>query len=404
MSKTLKIALVSDIHAHTKNAGDVNAPSYLGISSPPDDPTNNPITGLKRLIKEHDLEADALLCAGDMGDKADPGAQVFIWQQLQDLRIAFHADFLAATAGNHDVDSRYAYNDYDAKGMLQSLEPMYPGLGAVDCDKYWSRNFVIVEFEEWRLLLLNSSAYHGGGHNAEEEYQHGRVSQKTIEAIKVELASCDDKFLNILLCHHHPLRNDDIPIEDYSEMMGGDLLLNLLGSGEFGNWIIIHGHKHYPEIGLAPGSVTAPWILSAGSLSAKLYPELATKVRNQFYLLSFPISKIETLKMGVLGSIKVWDWIYGTGWQPAGMNSGIPHRAGFGCRTHTDALADTIASSISTSTEPWVEWDEIIDQQPELEFVSPNDLRQLLQKIGSKHDITVNYHGDGFPHQLMVLV
>ncbi|HSK39176.1 MAG TPA: hypothetical protein VK943_05365, partial [Arenibaculum sp.] len=61
---------MSDLHAHGGSSTESGAPSVLGASDPEDQPKQHPITGLKRLIEDHNLKADLLLCPGDLADKA----------------------------------------------------------------------------------------------------------------------------------------------------------------------------------------------------------------------------------------------------------------------------------------------------------------------------------------------
>lgn len=396
----LRVALLSDIHAHTLSPDDDRAPSFLATSAPANDPLSNPVAGLRRLIADFNLRADVLLCAGDMGDKASPAAQAFVWTQLAQVKEDLGAAALIGTAGNHDMDSRYKYTDHDAKGALQALAPMFPGLDEQRCDHYWARNFVIIDHHEWRLLLLNSAAYHGAGRVREKEYEHGRVSARTVDAVRVALATMPTRPLNILLCHHHLIKNDEIPLADYSQMAGGDLLLNALGSGNFGDWIVLHGHKHYPRIWYAPGGATAPAIFSAGSFSAKLYPELGTNARNQFYVITFPVEHYNALQMGVCGTVLAWDWIYAAGWRHARPESGIPHRAGFGCRLHPQAVAHTVAGVVEQSGEPYLTWDEVTAQVPSLLYLTPRDQERVVRVLREGHRVEIHRDDDGLPTAL----
>ena len=174
----MRIAVASDIHAYANADGP--APSHLCIAAPADQPTRHPVSGLKRLIEDEKLTADLLVCPGDLADKAETAALIYTWNELHAIKDLLKAELLIATAGNHDVDSRHKHNDFDARGALQALVPPFPGLSEAECDRYWGRNFVLLEKPTWRLLLLNSSAYHGGGKDPEKEARHGRISERTV--------------------------------------------------------------------------------------------------------------------------------------------------------------------------------------------------------------------------------
>lgn len=402
MTKKFRIAVASDFHAHSKPYDDKDAPSYLSLHSPEGRTAVNPVAGIEALIAEQNLEADILLCPGDMGDKADIAAQSYVWRKLQDLGRLLNAGQVLATAGNHDLDSRNSA-DFDAKGGLQSLSPVFPGLSEELCDRYWSRNYVIHEEASWRIVLLNSSAYHGGRapkndeHAGEEEYNRGRISLRTLERLKAELEGSNKLPLNILLTHHHPARNSDIPNSiDYSEMVAGDQLINLLSELNTGSWLVIHGHKHVPKIWYAgSGTGAGPVIMSAGSFSAKLYPEIGGIARNQFYIVEIDIEATESNQMGVLGQVYAWDWSPHIGWQEAKDGSGIPYVAGFGWRENADRVATDVANAFADLATPFAQWGDVGKSIPLHPFLTPQALKRLRRILVDDHKLEVLFDGSG---------
>src|SRR5205823_184468 len=126
MDDCLTIAILSDLHAYDRLKVSESPPSYLCINDPETELTQHPIGGLLNLIKgPPEISADILICCGDLCDKARPAGISYTWEKLHRLREELKADRLIATPGNHDVDSRFGYNDYDAKGFLQTLEPPF---------------------------------------------------------------------------------------------------------------------------------------------------------------------------------------------------------------------------------------------------------------------------------------
>jgi 3',5'-cyclic AMP phosphodiesterase CpdA len=375
-SEHLTIAIASDLHAYDEHKGD-NKPSHLLITDPEDQPGKHPISGLVKLIEQEDLSADLLLCPGDLSHQAKPGPLKYAWQALHKIKSVLGAELVVATAGNHDLDSRYIYNSFDAKGMLQSLDPPFPLDSDDQNDKFWSRNFVVLERSGYRLVVLNSSAYHGAGEN---EINHGRVSDATISALQSHLSKLERRTVNILLCHHHPQMHMELGLGDYDTMRNGQMLLDLLGRGSFGRWLIIHGHKHHPKLTYASGSATSPIIFSAGSLSAALYEKLAATVRNQFYLMTLPL--MPTPGLGLSGKIRAWDWAPGVGWSKAGEGSGMPPMCGFGFRGEPLVVAERIRSAV---VEDKASWKTVISAVPEVDYMMPQDfalLRVELDNLG----------------------
>jgi hypothetical protein len=170
-------------------------------------------------------------------------------------------------------------------------------------------------------------------------------------------------------------------------MKGGLELIQLLGKN--GNWLIIHGHKHHPKISQANGSNSGPIIFSAGSLSARLYPELASfRASNQCYEIQFPLDKI--MQMGLVGAFRAWDWNMGVGWKAAGKDADIPRHGGFGARINPKYLATRIYSFVKVK----LQWKQISLKFPEIPFLLPQDLDSLVRELGERGmRISFDEHG-----------
>lgn len=380
----MRLGVLSDLHAY---AGDPPSlpPSLLNTRLPEDQPGQHPFVGLAQLIRSEKLMADALVCCGDMGDKASPEGIPWAWQWVHRIRHALGADCVVATSGNHDVDSRYIYTGHDAKGVLQSLNPPYPfGDEAVN-DRYWARNVVVDTIGDARFVVLNSAAYHGVG----EEWEHGRISQRTLAYLKKTLDAHPPAAANILVCHHHPFRFGDIDLTDYSEMKGGETLIDLLGSGDHGRWLVVHGHRHWPHLTYGPGGATSPVIFAAGSLSAVLYPELQSRARNQFYILELPVKDFAAIGQGLVGEFWAWDWIANVGWQPAQEGSGLPHHGGFGSRHGGDIASDQIAEAMTASGNSFMSWEQLCNQLGWLRYALPSDIGLCVKQLQAKHGLAV---------------
>ncbi len=274
--RVLRFAVASDLHVYEVE-GD-NSPSALRVGADETDHLRHPIAALLHLIRSQDLRADALLCPGDLGDRASTAGIQYAWAKLVQLQKAIRAKELFATVGNHDVDSRGKSNKFDPRGFLQTLDPPFPYKTLAISDHYWSRHFAVIERSNFRIVLLNSSAFHG----YESEHIHGRVSEHTLSALEKALVrSKTPPLVNILLCHHHPMLHSDRKLGDHDTMKQGQELLDMIN--QHSEWIVIHGHKHDPRLSYASGqSSVTPIVFAAGSLTASLYPEIASSARNQF--------------------------------------------------------------------------------------------------------------------------
>lgn len=380
MKSTLRVAIISDLHA--SSSGDSTAESFLNIDIPETQVSQHPFGALEGLIDgDKKIRADILLCPGDITNRARPEPLVYAWKKIQEIGNKLGVSLVAATAGNHDLDSRFEHNKFDARGMVQGLDPKFPLDQDSDFDRYWSRHFVIRDHGQCRIVILNSAAYHG----FKDEHKHGRICTYTLDRLKEELedlgSRCPVEF-NILLCHHHPERQARLDEPDYQAMEFGTNLLDLLGNGGHGRWIVVHGHMHNPQIAYAAGGATSPIVFSAGSFSAFPYPLQKGRAFNQFYILEFHIG--DGLRNGLFGRGNAWDYIPGDGWQPAGYRAEIPAEFGFGCRTDPAALADRLADgrdgkSLSCS------WGEALEVVPDLRFLLPRDMVQFEDCLESKY-------------------
>jgi len=391
MTSDLNILVISDIHAFNGNPDDAAAPSYC--STWPQFQTNdvrNPFRTIPALIAQERLSVDWVVCPGDLADRADPAAQGVAWSALETLKRDVGAKLLIGTAGNHDIDSRLAFDEIDIKGALQSLNPIFPGLNENQCDFYWSRNFAILEEPDVLVVILNSSAFHGINSDKRtdyKEYEHGRVSDRTIDAIIKRLPK-ESKKLNILLAHHHFYKNERIAAKDYSTIINGTKLLDVLATATSRPWFVLHGHMHYPEISYGKGdSTSSPIIFSAGSFSRKLH-ELRQESANQFYHLKFPFDKYQQLGWETCGICRAWDWVPGEGWKAARGVARIPKRSGFGCRASKVNLATQIYAIVDGSQNRVTTWEKIVSKVPELEFILPTDLERVIQEIRNKKQET----------------
>jgi len=315
----LNVLVISDIHAIDEDPLDDKSVSYFS-TRPTRHATINPFMAIPDILAKNELRVDWILCPGDLADRAVPACQAAAWEQLSALKSKLGARELIGTVGNHDVDSRLSYTEFDVKGSLQSLDPAFPGLDEQRSDFFWSRNFVVVERPSVLLLVLNSSAFHGINSSvrsgvANKEYEHGRVSSRTIAAIQEQLKG-RQRPLQILLTHHHIYKIERIFERDYSEMTNGTALLEMLSTQVGGQWIVIHGHQHYPAIRYGLGDSAAAIIFSAGSFSRRLH-ELSQKSANQFYHLHFPWNRYSDLGFNGCGICHAWDWVPDTGWVPA---------------------------------------------------------------------------------------
>lgn len=357
----LKIAIVSDIHACIDGEY-----SWLDMSRP-DTIRHNPFQAVKNLFDQEQLSVDVLVCSGDLGTQGDFKTIEYCWKQLNELKEYISASELVVVPGNHDHDSRFA-KQYDPKYFLQQLSPSFPTPDFNLNTHFWAWHWVHYETSLADFIILNSSAFHG---MKNQETEHGRISDLTIDRIESKLSECTKNF-KIVVVHHHPVKQD-IDGEDYEAIKDGDKLINLLSKAEAGHWLIIHGHRHYPNVFYGPGS-NSPTIFSAASLAAKLDGTYQVESANQFHLITLDYQ--QTQKHGqVSGLFNTWEWSVNKWIETNGMDRGLPAKGGFGFRSNSAQTSRIISEALGS--EPHLKGDDIYKKLPQLKFCIPEELAHL---------------------------
>jgi diadenosine tetraphosphatase ApaH/serine/threonine PP2A family protein phosphatase len=373
----IRMAVVSDVHARPGLSA-TTAKSW--VQSGEAEPGNNPLAGLRGLIESEELEAEVLLCPGDLCDKAQWDALGYVWEQLDDVVEALGAEALIATAGNHDIDSHSLHAPAPIASGLQRLHPPFPARVAETAESYWGSRISLVRGAGWQVLSLNSTLMRALD-EAGGERDHGEISSETLAAVNEALnGRLED--VNVLMCHHHPLPSTHLNQEDSSQMDNGDRLVRLLD--ELGGpWFVVHGHKHEPDLDYLQGGGGSPVRLACGSLGAMLRGRHGTQVRNQFHVIEFPVELCEGIHLRLGGWVRSWTWRAMTGWEPALAGDGLPARAGFGHRVDGDSLASELVAGAQREGLATLERSALDVRVPKLEFMLPKDLKRLMDALES---------------------
>lgn len=415
----MKILVVSDIHACAKSQPDASQRSYVhagqGVSS-------SPTEEFVSLISSNlEFKPDIVVCCGDMGDQADPTGIPHSWKFLNDLVSISSKSLLLATAGNHDLDSRLNYHDYDAKGTLQDLSPPFPIVSGdesfLSIDeienhglRFWAENFYVVIMDDVRFVVLNSSAFHGYGKSLSEEkspeHEHGRISDLTIKRItkflteqNQQLAKKSDSkiVINILVCHHHLEKDGSVDDPDYSAMRGAHALIETLSDTNIGRWFVIHGHRHRPRLYQTNDS-TGPFVLSAASFGATKIADPQNPSLNQAHLIDLDMKEMKNKRILPAGSIRTFSRAPGMGWSHSYLGTGgLPPSTSFGYRGSVDDLAADINDNI-TSEIP-VSWGELKNLLPKLAFLHYRQLEELNKRLINDYSMEIIFDDTKTPSQ-----
>lgn len=384
--------MLSDLHAFTsdtrKGEGGKKPPppSLIDFSAPTRKENLDPLVGFIRMFERGDIDLpDLLIVGGDLGDKADSNAVRSVWTELSQLAAKKPECVPIATCGNHDLDTRHQQNKFDPRGFLRTLEPGFPysdtSKNGINSLEYWAKNFSILEHEKFRVLNINSCAFHGFGDQAEPELEHGRVSDITLDEIEsklLEVVKLAPQKQNICLFHHHirPISTDDF--EDKSIMKGSQRLTEILSKSSLGEWFVIHGHRHRSNIFCAGGN-SAPIVLSCASFAATRVGDENNPSPNQFYIIEMDEAAQGTVSR-TAGSIQAWNWMPSIGWQTkTSIPGGMPIKSGFGYRGYIPDLARDIALAVKAKEK--IEWKQLTVDFPDVRRLMPSDTESLITAL-----------------------
>jgi 3',5'-cyclic AMP phosphodiesterase CpdA len=387
MPSSLRIAVLSDLHAAPKSASHPPGDVKLFTDEQHVAATDHPIEGLKELIKKRNLKVDVVVCPGDMTNRANAQALGYVWTALHDLSGLLSADGVVATVGNHDLDSRGHSLDSFPREQLMRLQPPFPASDSALSDRYWAHGFCVQDMGQARFLVLNTCWLH----EARDELERGVITDYTLERIKAQLSAMPKQPLNIAVCHHHPHPHTDLKLGFDDVIRNGQKLLNMLADD--GHWMVIHGHKHHAKIEYAQGQFRQPIVLACGSFSGRLEGDNAQVSKNYFHVVD-----LLARSGGLAGQITSWTWVPGLGWKEYASTPPVfPSRVGFGATASIEQLAESISRQINSAA---LEWTDLVAADAEIQYLMPKELKALIDELKTQYRIETVYDEFGFPKQL----
>lgn len=409
--ESLRIAVIGDPHFHRESNTSRSGISHIRLDEKGEflssQGQQNPWIGLQSMIKSQDINADILICVGDITYGADGIGLRKAWKELNDLSLVIGAEYLVTATGNHDVSSRSTAEKVGknpsvemsaAVGLfepLKLLSPTYPIVGIQGTQsinhpllrtKYFGDSLVLLESDKYRILVLNSCCEHSADAFQQERGSFPKSAQL---ALHDELKNTPSQKINILVCHHPPEPHSEHNLGGHDFIENGEALIQFLE--EHGSWFIVHGHKHHGRIAYAKGSTSAPIVFSAASMGIQLDSAL-DGMRNQFYC----IDVLQKSSGQLYGKVAAWDWNMGLGWRKANrVAGGIYDGCGFGARQPTEDLAEYLAQLVPCN------WNTALEKIPALGYLTPNDMKILEKRLLNKHSIVVQPDGQGYWSELL---
>jgi hypothetical protein len=170
-------------------------------------------------------------------------------------------------------------------------------------------------------------------------------------------------------------------------MQKGGELLSMLTNATASPWLVLHGHRHTPNLehSLDPACV----VVGASSFSAQVPGKL-----NQFHMIDIIVD--HSRPQPLTGRIETWSWTVTGGWQKRPTqddDEGFPPTCGFGSVFQPRAIAaqiDAILGPASTYTT----WDEVSIKISDVQLTTPTHFRQLETLLeGMKIRLHRDRHG-----------
>jgi 3',5'-cyclic AMP phosphodiesterase CpdA len=390
----LKIGIISDLHCHqlakypeeieyekTHEKFYKKEESYI-ITDKPLPLYQDPYLSFKELIKKKqlkglNLDVDLLIMPGDLGNKSCPEGIKKGWEITQEIGNLMKAKNIVSTIGNHDVDSRNIFGS-NSFNFIKGIKPNFPSKDKKSNYEFWQKGYVIMEFDSYRILVINSVH----SHTNKEQAEHGLFTDEALIGLEEELQDIRDSKLGIAVCHHSPMEHSRIGSKNNDLMYNGDQLIPLLDLYNFE--IIIHGHKHDPMLRYGGGGGDSSLVFSAGSFSAikDILPPAGGA--NTFHIVELTINK----NARSFGTIETWFFIPTKGWKNEFPNPYFKNKVGFGTRIDIKEKAQEILIWFQKSTRKQLLFlNEFLPNFDELNYLIPIDFDRLIYELGKKNII-----------------
>lgn len=406
-SKKLRIAVITDLH-YTKAAGHAPFPEVCALVNQVD-----PMEQLIEYIGNNSLEdVDLVLCPGDITTRACVESFSSGWSGLSVLAKKLNASHLIASTGNHEIISRSADINKIPGNVELHVDPQehllkmsdYPAVFSDDQKRwvYWGRGYEIISGKDWMVLVVNSCHYHST--QLANEFERGRVGEVALKELSDSLSVlAKDKTFRMVLIHHPPINHEEEGVELGREpMFNGIAFLRVLEETGL-DWLVIHGHKHFQRLVRHSDSEYSPMIFGAGSFGASLKGAVATKTKNQFYIIDLETSLDALEQERLKAKFKSLYWNLSE-WRPVQDEThGLPDNCGFdlGRKADVPKIARKIREAINDE-QPWRTWDELKSEIEELKYLTPGDIRSLKKTLININIIYSPEQRCWFPSQVSI--
>ncbi|KPZ56863.1 metallophosphoesterase [Pseudoalteromonas sp. P1-25] len=375
----MKFLIISDLHACPKSSEQEHSRLVF------DGVENEFGTRFIEYCKSINLYPDFLVCPGDISNHGCADSFKNGWGFLKEVQSQLEINGLLCVPGNHDLQSRPGI-EISPLHQVKFCAPPFPSNEYEFNTHFWAWGWGHISYDNFNCIFLNSSAYHGFN----DEFKHGRVAQETVSQIVDYIKSdkFEEKAFNILLCHHHPVKREEVDYgSDFEVMDGGQLLISSIEQATSSPWLIIHGHKHFASLFSASSAgYNPPLIFSAGSFSARLYPEISERTTNQFYVLDINLEKTSEDER-LIGTFEAHSWDIKNNWHPS-KSKNLPHKGGFGSDVRPKEVIEKLNTLLEGTT--YLNSDDLIEVNDVLQHLTPTQYDQLIIKLNNEFEVELS--------------
>lgn len=388
MSDVVKVAVIGDPHFISDETKVESGFSHNNI----DHPENSSWASLKSHIVQNKLQANLLICVGDMTTQSDKKALEKCWVELCSIALLLKAQVLISTAGNHDVNSVVSEQCIDQSagfrqmdqwiGLNENLKLLDPPFPIVEFEgdksiprrdlrtEYFGDSLTRLDVDGCSVFSFNSCAEHGH-HSIERD--RGTFPMSSQQNLTHILQKRPLQKVNLFVLHHPIASEPDHCSGAYDYVQNGSLISSCLET-EVAPWLILHGHKHFHKISYAQGGKTPPVIFSASSLGVpSVNPEESS---NHFYII-----ELSSDKAILKGKISIWHWFLGKHW------SDPETICGFGDSRSASEWACMINGFFEQVGQDELEWERVEDEFRDLSFVLQQDKQGIFTCLDKYHSL-----------------
>lgn len=397
-----RIAIVSDLHigdsAREFDLRPGGSPAYAG--------QKGYLDSFEEDVQRFDVAADYLVVSGDITDRAQPSQFSHAGKVITRIARALKVpdDAIISVPGNHDLNwdvAKLATDGGEAFWLGYRFAPFASGHDVFgkwcsigDRSLIEEPHFTLRSFGDCDFWSFNSAAYD----TPDKKPHRGEIREKHREelhaALKAAYSGQARNKYRVFVTHHHlrPQRDPHPDQPDFSTMINGDALLDMLIEHQFD--LVMHGHKHRPWCRSFVEAARDPIVVwCSGSFSQTLGASYYGSIGNLWHLV-----ELHGRREGsddCFGQARSWAYAPGRGWVPSRPNEhGIDHVTPFGYVADRHTIQSLVTDALTSilASRQFVTWAELCDSHEALRYQAGTVVWPILEAVCPQ--LGARPHGD----------